>query len=95
MSKDVEKDAVVAEVADASNPDAIKNETPSLPAPDSHPATPDLDTSPFPNQPTDPQRTYPEGGLAAWLTVLGGWAAMVGGLGLMVRIQRAQGVPLI
>lgn len=33
---------------------------------------------------------YPEGGTSAWLTVLGSWAAMVGGLGLLNTIAPLQ-----
>lgn len=34
--------------------------------------------------------TYPEGGLAAWLTVFGGWCAMTGGLGLLNSVASLQ-----
>jgi MFS family permease len=36
-----------------------------------------------PSAPEDDLETYPEGGLEAWLVVLGAWAAMVGSMGML------------
>ena len=56
----------------------------------SSPRSEDLTCSTLEADDTRPAYTYPEGGLEAWLTVLGSWAAMVGGLGLLNTIAPLQ-----
>ncbi|KAK3048990.1 hypothetical protein LTR09_009644 [Extremus antarcticus] len=53
---------------------------------------PDIErpSSPRDAAPISDDDTYPEGGLAAWLTVFGAWCTMTGGLGLLNSVASLQ-----
>lgn len=77
---------------------ALKAEEPSVTAATTSPqifviatnSNPPLERQASSTTGDDAEETYPEGGLRAWLVVLGCWLALVAGLGLMNTLATLQ-----